>query len=149
MTPLAQPLRSRCKHWDATVINWQLTPPHKPGSGPLRDPSGSITGHLPLKLSSQNISLQIRDTDAMLGQSWASVVDAGPTLTQHCIRVSCLLEYSGTTLPQMQNPKGCNSSLLEWTVTALWFCRAHLDRGMLTTVSLVDARYLLVKRDRR
>ena len=28
---------------------------------------------------------------SMLGQCWASVADGGPTLTQHCIRVSCLL----------------------------------------------------------
>ena len=27
----------------------------------------------------------------MLGQCWASVVDGGPALTQHCVNVLCLL----------------------------------------------------------
>ena len=34
-----------------------------------------------------------RDIDTMLGQCWTIVYDAGPTLAQHCINVSCLLGY--------------------------------------------------------
>ena len=33
---------------------------------------------------------QARDIDSMLGQCWASVYDAGPTLVQHWVDVSCL-----------------------------------------------------------
>ena len=31
------------------------------------------------------------DVHTMLGKCWASVGDAGPTLTQHCVNVSCLM----------------------------------------------------------
>ena len=33
---------------------------------------------------------QTRVTDPVLDQYWASVVDAGPTLAQHLVGVSCL-----------------------------------------------------------
>ena len=36
---------------------------------------------------------QTRDNVPVLGQCWASVVDAGPALAQHRDNVSCLLGY--------------------------------------------------------
>ena len=37
------------------------------------------------------LTKQIRDTDPLLDQCWASVVDGGPTLDQQWVSVSCLL----------------------------------------------------------
>ena len=37
------------------------------------------------------IPQQTRAIDTLLGQCWASVVDDGPALAQHCVDVSCLL----------------------------------------------------------
>ena len=38
-------------------------------------------------------SASTQDIDPMLGQRWTSVYNAGPTLPQHWINVSCLLGY--------------------------------------------------------
>ena len=40
--------------------------------------------------------------DTMLGHCWPSVEDAGPTMTHHCVNVSCLLgsSYHTTLLHQ-------------------------------------------------
>ena len=40
----------------------------------------------------------------MLGQCWASVYDAGPTLIQHCIAVSGLLGNHSCTIAQPSTP---------------------------------------------
>ena len=43
------------------------------------------------------LTQQARDIDPVLFQCWASVADAGPTLKQHWVNVSCLLgsEHTG------------------------------------------------------
>ena len=43
-------------------------------------------------------SQQTRDVQAMLAQCWASVADGGPTLSQHCWNVSCLLVQTCSSL---------------------------------------------------
>ena len=37
-------------------------------------------------------SQQARNVHLMLGKRWASVVDGAPTVTQHWVNVSCLLD---------------------------------------------------------
>ena len=49
------------------------------------------------KLTSQ----QKRDIDPLLGQCWNSVCDAGPTLNQHRVNVSCLQGGFGFSLVTM------------------------------------------------
>ena len=42
-------------------------------------------------LTMQNPTQKTRGINAMVGHCWASVVDDGPTMTQHCINVYCML----------------------------------------------------------
>ena len=42
------------------------------------------------------LSQLIRDVETMLVYCWASVVDGGPTINQHCFNVRCLLVPFGT-----------------------------------------------------
>ena len=50
-----------------------------------------LSKHIPTFVALQIAAQQTRDIDPMLGQCWASVVDAVPTLPQHWVNVLCLL----------------------------------------------------------
>ena len=58
------------------------------------------------KLKYLNLSQQTRDIDLMLDQCWATVYDAGPTLVQHWVDVSCLpgmgMDVPAHTCPEVR-----------------------------------------------
>ena len=50
------------------------------------------------------LSQQTRDVLPMLAQCWASVVDGGPTLSQHWVNFSCLLGIVHIYVCMCSNP---------------------------------------------
>ena len=58
------------------------------------------------RLSWQSTSQQTRYINPMLIQCWASVVDAGPTLDQHSLDVSCSLERVSWSELLIHAPRG-------------------------------------------
>ena len=103
--------------------------PRVTGARPSQEPVGSwLANHLQMGHSSRGVEpgyvtcaareimcQQTRDSEPMMGQRWARVVDGGPTLAENWVIVSCLLGH-------WSSRDGCWQLLSGWiSVPVLFF----------------------------
>ena len=79
--------------WRRSVLTWTDERQCWETLRGLEDEMICMTGIFTIDyLVRSNLFHQTRDTDPMMVQNWASILDDGPILSQHWISVSCFLE---------------------------------------------------------